>query len=550
MGEVLGEYLVGMCELAPSIFDKKHFKEGLRLALHEIKVDAPENFLPSRRTVMRRIKQKSDKCRNETKADISAALIKNPETRFTIQFDDGLLKHGTKENMRAIIVSWINEDKGVQRRFIKVSPEADKSSDSLKKTIEDVVAEYGIPDDYILLSDAAAANMKLSSGTDRLHPTCGDHMNHNAFENGLKQNSKKDMDFRDFYDAIQKTLEKGSRKHINQKMLEQDGWHKLKGTVNTRWASLIDACESLLHNWDILEAHPDLKKSALFRKKNGKQVYQKSDMNEFVAMISPFRKSIKMLEGYKQSSGHLMAMELQNLLVFYVNYNAVVENPQMLRNLAQEFVIQIEHYFDGLQTANGKQQKMKRIDETRVIQTALYIPSNMLEFFNCDNIKDEAKRPSIKLRYERLNKEFDAAMTKHDDSPSNESCNSSGSSLFRQSFGKSSLETQLFLFSDLTQKYQSSPEHEWPSALTQFHTNLNNGLDANTIFWLSQYAKDTFPLLRKIVMPLLPVSASTSMIEGTFSHCNQIRRPHRSKLLPENLDNFLVIHYSRVLTDH
>ena len=244
-------------------------------------------------------------------------------------------------------------------------------------------------------------------------------------------------------------------------------------------------------------------------------------------------------------------MELQNILLYNVNYMAHTTNPEMFRGLAGQFVKQCEEYFDGVQAQNGGFKKLKRIDSIRLLQVAFYLPSNMLNHFNPYNtapVIDENKKKTMYQRYERLHAELNTLIANHDSqNESNVSHNSSNSSLMQQSFTKSPLDLEVYMFTSLAQKYANSPRSDWPSCLIEFDKNQSERLDANTLFWQSSYAKDTFPLLRKIICPLLAVSASTSLIEGTFSHVNQIRTAKRSRLLTKHLDNFLVLHYARTL---
>ena len=550
-GVKLTEHLVGQGKLSAYTLNTDWFQDAIRYSLSELGVVIPQNFMPSRRTVSRIIHTKANEERERTKIDISEAKQKNPDTKFTVQFDDGLIKTGNKENVRAIAIGWFDDITGINRRFLRLTEELDKSSKSITETLKKTVNDYNVPDNFILLSDAASANMSITRNSssewfDREHATCGDHMFHNGFSNGIKNFCNNNNEFKVFFKLIEKTLEKGSRWHINQIMMNVEGWRKLKGICETRWCSVIDGVESIHKNWDILSVHPKAKKLPIFEDNK----ITKNDLEEFFMLIKPFRLSIKALEGFHQSNGHLMSMELQNILITNVNYMASDENPKMLRGLAGEFVKQCEDYFDGVPANNGGYRKLKRIDSIRLLQVAFYIPSNMLGHFYPTDVKDGNKERSIFERFTRLHGELNALIAKYDsndDSATNLSHNSSGSSLMQQSFQKSPLEMEVYHFTTLAEKYANAPERDWPSCLTQFKQNQANGLDANALFWQSTYAKDIFPLLRKIICPLLAVSASTSLIEGTFSNVNQIRTAKRSRLLTENIDNFLVLHYARTL---
>ena len=553
-GVKLTKNLVGQGKMSAYAMNTEWFQDAMHYGAKELDVGIPKNFMPSRQTISRIIQKEADEEREKTKKDIAEAARQNPDVKFTLQFDDGLIKNGMKENVRAVAVGWFDEITGIERRFIRLTEEFDKSADSIRESLKKAVHDFQITDNFALLSDAASTNMAITQNPNsewygREHTTCGDHMFHNGLSNGNDAYRRINKEFNLFFQTIEKTLDKSSRWHINQIMLNVDGWRKLRGICKTRWASVIDGVESILVNWEILAAHPKAKKLPLFEN----QTITKNDLQAFFNLIEPFRRSIIILEGYRQSNGHLMAMELQNILIFNVNYMANSMNPEMLRGLAAQFVKQAEEYFDGVPAKNGGYKKLKRIDSIRLIQTAFYLPSNMLAFFDPNingPVLDENKKISMSQRYKRLNAELHELISKYDsqnDAHNNMSHNSSNSSLTQQSFSKSSLEMEVYLFSSLAEKYTNSSKSEWPSILIEFDQNLSKKLDANSLFWQSVYVKDTFPLLRKIVCPYLAVSASTSLIEGTFSQVNQIRTAKRSRLLTKNIDNFLVLHYARTL---
>ena len=549
-GERIFEYFVGLGKVSANSMESEWMNKGFQLALNEINVEVPDNFLMKRDRGMRFIESQAESHRQKTKKEIADAIKQNPDIQFTFQFDDGVIRNGNKENCRALALGWADKITGINRRFIQLTSENDKSSRSLKTTIEKAATDYGVPDNYILLSDAASANMAISSGDNRQHTTCGDHLNHNAFEKGLKQGCEKDPELQHFFQSIEQTLEKSSRKHINQQLMHVNGWRKLKARAPTRWASIVDSTESIIKVYDILQDSPEASKLALFKKKNGNYLYTKHDLEQFFEVSVPFRKSIKRLEGTKQSNGHLVAMELQNLLVFYVNYNYDENNPKMFRNLAGQFIKQLEEYFDGVQ--EGRRRILKRIDNTRLVQTAFYLPSNMLGYFNPTSVVNQEKHKEMYDRYKRLHTELTTIIDEHNsklDESNQSNVSNQSFSLFQQSHHQSELDSEILQYSSLASKFANQTTGELPSILKTFKKDMEEGRDANTNFWTSEYANDNFPTLQKIIIPLLAVSASTALVEGTFSHCNQIRTPNRSRLLTKHIDNFLVCHYARLLTD-
>ena len=224
----------------------------------------------------------------------------------------------------------------------------------------------------------------------------------------------------------------------------------------------------------MLAAHPKAKNLPIFEK----GTITKNDLHEFFLLIEPFRKSIKILEGFHQSNGHLMAMELHDILVYYVNYMADLNNPKMMRGFAGQFVKQCEDYFDGVQAQNGGYKKLKRIDSIRLLQVAFYIPSNILNHFNpnCHGpVLDENKKKSIYERYTRLNNELNSLIANYDaQNDAQTSLNSSNSSLMMQSFSKTPLEMEVFMFSSLAGKYAPGPIREFmPQCMHKQHNFLN-----------------------------------------------------------------------------
>ena len=95
----------------------------------------------------------------------------------------------------------------------------------------------------------------------------------------------------------------------------------------------------------------------------------------------------------------------------------------------------------------------------------------------------------------------------------------------------------------LAAKYNDTSDQVSPP-IVQFKESERNKEDANLQFWNSDFTKSVLPNLRKIIIPLLAVSASTSSVEGTFSFANHIRTPTRSKLNTATLDNYLTCLYS------
>ena len=330
------------------------------------------------------------------------------------------------------------------------------------------------------------------------------------------------MAFKHFFGDIKKIFEKGSRRHLNHKMLSEPDWIKLKDYADTRWCSMIDCLQALNNNYDLL-LDPSI---SLVNN------HSRSLIEEFYNMLLPFKYAIVSMEATKISSGHLVALELQRLLVIYINYSVDKSKPNLLQKLAMKFVKQIEQYMDGV----NEKRITKRICKTRLLQTAFYIPSGYLEEFQV-TVDDKEKQASIDLRYQRLKSELEEILlTYRKTTPATEK---------RSSFGDTALGSEIRQFAMLAAKYHDATE-KLPPVLEDFKANSLAKKDANLLFWNSEYCEQYLPHLRAIIMPIMAISASTSTVEGTFSFANHMRTSIRSRLMTETLDKFLTCLYARL----
>ena len=512
--------LFGTGKLAPNAVEQPLLRKALSLGLAALGLDVdPSDVLPSRMTATRMIDTEAYDQRQKTKREIQEAISADPEVKFVLLHDDGTLKNGNCENMRTYTCTWIGKDGLIHRRYLKSISATQKDTQAIKTSILDVAKEFNIDEKYIFLTDAARVNLSVADQLDIDLVICGSHTFHNAFNNGLLAMVKEEEAFKKFFGDIKQLLGKVSRKHLNHRMMNQEGWRKMNSYVETRWCSLIDCLYTIHHNWDYLIGQS----FALIDN------HSRAFLEEFYQMVLPFKHATISMEATKQTSGHIVAMQMNALLIFYINYAVEPSKPTELKRLASHFVTQLEKYMDGV----VHPFRQKRICEVRLLQTAFYLPSG---FLNCFNVKvaDPKKQNSIDLRYHRLKEELNKVIEEH------KSLDTSNQSR-RSSFGDTELGCEIRQFSMLATKYHENSEQP---IIEQFKQNERNKEDANLHFWNSDYSKEVLPNLRKIVLPLLAVSASTSAVEGTFSFANHIRTPTRSKLNTQTLDNYLTCLYS------
>ena len=519
---IMVQGLFGTGKLAPAALNKPLLRETISKALSAINVtnDAKE-VLPSRTTAVRMIQTAAYDRTMITKEEIKKAIAENPEIKFTLLHDDGTLRNGNNENLRTFSIVWIDKEGFVNKRYLKSIAAVEKDAAAIKSSILKLIDEFHIKEKFVFLTDAASTNIAVASQLNADFAVCGPHTMHNTFRNALKELAAEETAFRTFFGNIKTVLSKASRKHLNHRMLSEPGWKKMTSYVETRWCSLIDCLASLIHNWTYLEGQ----QIALVQS-NSRQLIE-----EFYQMTLPFKYSIKEMESTRRTSGHLVAMELNQLLVYYINYTCDQSKPTMLQSLASHFVHQLESYMDGVQNP----RKIKRICSIRLIQTAFYLPSGYLSCFNV-TVESQAKQLSIDQRYNRLKKELEEWLEQHQ--PAN-----SSDPERRSSFGDTELGVEIRQFSMLAAKYHDNI-NDASSIVQNFKSDEQNRLDANLNFWNSDYSKQILPNLRAIILPMLSISASTSLVEGTFSFSNHIRTSTRSKLDTKTLNNYLTLLYA------
>ena len=519
---IMIEGLFGSGKLAPAALNKPLLRQTISKALHAIGVANDVNeVLPSTTTAVRMIDTAAYNETMKTKKDIMDAISENPDIKFTLLHDDGTLRNGNNENMRTFSCVWIDKEGIVNRRYLKSIAATEKDANSIKASILKVINEFHIAEKYIFLTDAASTNMAVASQMDVDIAVCGPHTLHNTFRNALKELAAEEEAFRSFFGNIKTVLSKASRKHLNHRMLSEPNWKKMKSYVETRWCSLIDCLDSILHNWNFLEGQ-----SIALVDQNSRPLVE-----EFFQMVLPLKHSIKRMESTKRTTGHLVALELNQLLILYINYSNDPTKPHLLQKLALHLVIQIEKYMDGVHNP----RRVKRICSIRLLQTALYLPSRYLECFNV-KVNDDDKQLSITSRYERLRNELNDILNEHTTANSSNQSNTSA-------LGDTELGVEIRHFSMLASKYNANDD-QTPNIIKQFKSDIENELDANLNFWNSEYSKEILPNLRAKILPLLAVSASTSLVEGTFSFSNHIRTSTRSKLNTKTLNNYLTCLYA------
>ena len=540
--------IVGECylpKLGAYYCASQEFFEPLLRILAVVNHHMPENrsLVGTRPTLLKFADEKAKKIKEEVINEIAEETAQG--THFVILTDDGSLNHGAKENLRTWSTQYINAAGELNRRYLTSTDEENKSAESLKNSLDNVREEFGI-NNYSLCTDGASSNLKLAKldgkdGHNRQLNLCGPHGNNNSAVGAIKETEKEDENFRQLNMHMHDFLSKASRKKFNQKFMSHDGWTKIKGLADTRWDSVAISLKSILKNYDILKEakihHP------LFDN------YSKSILEEYLAMISPMKNANENMQILTKTSGHLVATHFHKLWVTYMRFSVDNSKPPMLRTFAKHLADQFNQRIEipTPEQAGSRGRKTNRVNLDRVLQSAFYIGNGYLSVFKT-KMSIQEHQQSVDDRVEQ----YESMIKKWADEKSEETFVAESQNLFVNiGLSETPLEFEIKQYINLAHRYVNSKEDsQLPQVLKDFKRDAENKLDANANFWFSEYAKEHLPNLRAQIIKLLPIPASTSMVEGTFSFANQIRTPKRSTLSIKHLNSYLTLRYCRILNSH
>ena len=341
--------------------------------------------------------------------------------------------------------------------------------------------------------------------------------------------SKQNEEFKELNRLIKDFSSKGSRKKYNQRFSANENWIKLKSICDTRWDSLCVVIEAIIVNYDILKDnnvdHPLLQK------------YPKEFLEEYYSLLLPLREANQSMQLTSRSSGHLVAATYHNCLVHFLDYSSIATKPPVMKLLAKQLA---QELIDRMDDTYAITRKQHRVSLDRLLQCAFYPGSCFLSVFAKKLIDPEHQ----KIIDNRINNYQQQIQKWAKDTANQSSMSESRVMNISQTPIEFEIQTYIQLVRRLEQTTETTP---LPQVLLDFKQNLALNKDANAIFWTSEYAQQYLPNLRTEIIKLLPIPASTSLSEGTFSVANQIRSAKRSLITGKNLNYFLTCHYSRLL---
>ena len=513
-------------KLSTYYLESEAFNDAMKriLGVAGVMLPANQSLTGSRQTLHRLAEEKASQIKTNTINDIAIANQQNHH--LVIMNDDGQLNNGNRENLRTYHAQYMDSEGYLNRKYLTSFDAVDKSAEALKRSLDAVKKEFGIGS-YSLCTDGASTNLAMAriDGDTQIN-LCSPHGINNAASMATTETEAEDPDFKKFNKSVRSLLEKSSRCKYNQKFVKKEGWVKLKSLANTRWDSFCISLESILHNYDILKeagVDHDLIKN-----------YSKGIIEQYYQLILPMRQINQKMQLTTQTSGHLVAPSYHQLLIHFANFAEDASKSMMLRRYANKLVNNIND-----RMVNGG-RKPNRVNLDRVLQAAFYLPSGYLSVFESNVNNEELQR----VLSDRV-KHYDEQIKNWAKAKSNES-----SLTIEENFDVSHtvLEFEIIQYINLARTYYAGDKSKYPQILLDFDDDIANKRDANARFWFSSYCKQHLPHLQAEIAKLLPIPASTSVVEGTFSVANQLRSAKRSRLTTENLNTFLTCHYSRVFS--
>ena len=510
-----------------------HFEQAMRRIFAVFGLHMPVNrkLCGSRRTLSRMNKDKAIQIQEKVKAELAAAALHN--CHIVISTDDGSLNHGNRENFRTFNATWVNQNGELCSRYLTSWEDLKKKAEDLKKSLDEVKQQFEMAkyNNYSLNTDGAKSNLKLAEldGNRQLN-LCGPHGVNNVADCGIRNHCKADEEFKIFNNHIKDFSSKASRRKYNQQFSSNEKWIKLKSLAETRWDSMCIVLEAIITNYDILQEngidHPLIKN------------YPKQYLEEYFNLIVPMRNANVQMQLTSRTSGHLVALNYHKLLVHFLDYSSGDAKPPFLKLLAKTMANEM---IDRMDDTHAK--KPQRVTLDRILQAAFYPGSCFLEVFKTKT-KDPENQRIIDERVQKYQNQIQEwAKQKASDS--------SMSASFVMDVSQTPIEFEIQCYIQLVRRLADKDSSSTlPQVLVDFENNRSMNRDANAIFWTSSYAQQHLPYLSSEIMKLLPIPASTSLSEGTFTVANQIRNPKRSTITPENLNYYLTCHYSRTLCPH
>ena len=522
-----------------------------------------EDIAESRRSVMRTVNAFADKIRDKIKHE-----LENQKVCFV--HDDSRSQTGLGEQLRAVTATFVSNGK-FQRRFLHIEYNEEKDSQSLANSIREVAEKFGVSD-FQIAADGASVNLAAARQLEVVQHTCWSHTVHIISKEGIKSMDQYEG-FKIFYRAFEKFISKSSRKHLNAKFSNEDGFTKIPTLSSTRWLSRRNCINSVIKNWDIIQSNKNLVGLTETEWKSFNNLPLFLDLQFLVETATS---CLLKFEVQKRTSSQTVIPTISKWIYKMYEFTLDPKRTNLGRILAKEIVQKIDLYCFGSLGSNVK----PRIHSTHIIQAVLNPDSHLL-----NKIKSKigtkvnpvggaeaisATNELIDRRYERINDRvwpelkdaYDKYFIANNNVVSSESSSESEldwSNLSQEQVNHLQkkkdervyyqLKNEFKKFKSFVKDYRKwdeniTGESQFSTLIRCFNTMKINNDDHHLLFWTLKDVKLAFPILHKIVYDTIYVPTSNVAVESLYSHVTDIKNFKRSKLTAKNLNDILTLFYS------
>lgn len=535
-----------------------------------------EKICSSRTTMMKTVSETANVFRNNIRHDVKGLKV-------CVIHDDGTTKEGMNECYRAISITFIKNNR-FQRRFLNIEKADSKTGISIAASISKTMESYGITN-YYIASDGASSNNVAARQLGLENNICQTHTIHLIGQRGFSKAELQIVGFKTVMITLKKILNKSSRKHVNSKLCDVEGYIKIPSLVDTRWLSLFNCFQALLKNHDIIMSN----RSIFGFSETEFDIFSQKDLLTDIRDILQFLKTALLkLETQCKPTVHLVLPVYHTFFVECVKFSCNIEKTNIGRQLAYLIKEQINTYVFGTNSI------AQRHSLHHIIQTGLDVDSNLFNKYNRNyefdfdglcpsgivpkqNLKNEILQnlqtfrtqlfPSLKQVYKNMNLHQASDALNSDSSEEeidldkvSDMSNSTRSSLTELLKEQKLKRQDSKVFKDLKYEYQ-----KFKAFLSAFKSDDNNNDGRFTtiiekykmiqdnkhfVFWNLTEVKMCFPILQKIVMDSLIIPASNAMVESLFSHLSDIKTFRRSSLSEKSLNDLLVLFYADLYVEN
>ena len=321
-----------------------------------------DEILESRRSLMRTVNAFAENIRQKIKEEIG-------DNKVCFVHDDSRSQNGLGEQLRAVTATFLSNGK-FERRFLNLEYIEEKDSTSIADSIQKVAEKFGIIN-FEIAADGASVNLAAARRLQVLQHICWSHSSHLIVKETFKIMIEKYVGFKVFYNGFEKFISKSSRRHLNAKLSNIEGYTKIPTLCSTRWLSRRDCINSVIKNWEIIQNNKNLVGLTESEWKNFDNLPLFLDLK---VVIDTATACLLKFEVQKRTSSQTVIPTITKWIYKMYEMTLDPKRTNFGRILAKEIVKAIDLYCFGNLGSNVK----PRLHSTHVIQAVLNPDSHLL----------------------------------------------------------------------------------------------------------------------------------------------------------------------------